>query len=494
MKKLILLLIMGIVLVNLSNLILAEEKCKNIYCNDFNYICCGTTALNPERVVSLEQPLNQYTPNTGKQPISCDSGTDIINCKVKIYNSGLVNHRFWISSGDCIETSEYLGITKRWDCSGEQENSLAPKDSVERILQPGQKIYGSSSSSNEIREFYITKKVLMNTGKSTDASAGIKVTGSVGCTFDFSNYDKIYKAGQPDSKGAKTLNVNDCYAVTSFNERRVCGNTCDGCMADVDCANNYPKQINYNSRNLGATCSGGQMILYGCQGTGQKVCIEKDILPDGSEKCNKEQEKKDCQIVSRITTGIECCSSDDCQGAGDFFCNWISSTSSKCEKKAVCSKDQDCGTANKCDSAKNEVIIPACIGGQCTEKSLKKVECCKDSDCLGGQYCTSDYICKQTPESTSTYDTKSDSKSVQSQKSSGITGNVIGNSGSSKIGIIILVVIILVIGGAIGLYVYNRNKSKGTVVSSVASSNLCTKCGSSLNVGSKFCTKCGNKA
>jgi len=291
----------------------------------------------------------------------------------------------------------------------------------------------------------------------------------------------------------ETLNLHECYSITDFSLRRQCDNTCDDCEKDIDCASLYPKQIEYNGRSLGGTCSSGQLILYGCENLGSNVCLEKDILPDGSEKCINEVEKKGCDIVNRITTGIECCSSDDCQGAGEFFCEWQSDTTSKCVLKAVCEKDKDCGTSDKCDSVKKEIIAPVCTNGQCEEKTLEEVECCRSSDCQDSEYCNSDYICTAIPQNINIED-------LDSIENTGKTSSSL-SKGSSSTGIIILIVFLILIGGSIGYFFYVKSKKKVKLKpkekkeepKEVPKGKFCPKCGGVLREKSRFCTKCGVK-
>ena len=90
--------------------------------------------------------------------------------------------------------------------------------------------------------------------------------------------------------------------------------------------------------------------------------------------------------------------------------------------------------------------------------------------------------------------------SIGQSSNNGVTGAAIGILGkSSSIGIIILVVFLILIGGAVGFYFY-RNKSKNVVSKEapvqrevLSSGKHCTKCGNSLNANSRFCTKCGER-
>ena len=203
--------------------------------------------------------------------------------------------------------------------------------------------------------------------------------------------------------GKNVLESGECYEVTDFSLRRQCDNTCDGCTEDSDCAQMYPDTFDYNGRTLGGVCSNNKIMLYGCEPTGKKTCLEKDVLPDGTIKCVQEVERKSCTLTKQLTTGIECCNSDDCRGAGDYYCEWSGDTSSKCVLDAECETDLDCGTAVKCDPISKTIVEAVCADDKkCAEKTVSSgIDCCNTRDCGEHKYCTSDNLCKDIPKSVS---------------------------------------------------------------------------------------------
>jgi len=449
------LLFIALAVVLSFSVVSAEQFCKDIYCNDFNYICCGQKP--EERYYDLEIDLKTKTPKTGQPTVFCPADSDVIKCIVNLHAAQShidPNYDFYVGTGSCENIEEETGFfttDKRWKCEESEKSYDIPSGETwdDFTLEAGQKIYCWSDDSITISPAYVYRMELRHTGKSTDFLSGQKVEGSTACDFNPRSYDKVYDNEQDIVSGKRNLELGQCYSVTDYSLRRQCGDTCDECESDVNCADLYPKKVNYNGRTLGAVCSSGQLVLYGCEGTGNQVCIEKDILPDGTEKCMENKERKHCDIVSRITTGIECCTSDDCQGVGDYFCNWIDDTHSKCELKAQCEKDSDCGTATKCDRNTMEITQPYCDDNkQCDIKTLQEVECCIDTDCRDGFYCTSDHICNDKPQAKAVPVKDGNGYSSSNNgKSKKITGQAGLLSGSSLIAIILGVV--LVVGGAL---------------------------------------------
>ena len=484
-----------------------EPYCKTVYCNDFNYICCGQ---DEQRYYELEVNLKDYTPKSDKSPVSCPSDSDVIKCVVNLQAS--TDHLddsydFYVGTGTCNnQKDKHWPLTEyRWVCEqSEKKYDIGQGENMPNfVLERGQKIYGWSDDSITITSATVYRKELRNTGKATDFLAGVKVQGSVGCDFNPNIYDKTYDDSQRIISGnQRSLALRQCYSVTSYSLRRECGNTCEQCRSDVDCANLYPKQVNYNGRTLGAVCSSGQMILYGCVGSGQDVCIEKDVLPS-TEKCIKKEEKKICDIVTRITTGIECCTSDDCRGVGDYYCNWIDDTHSKCELKAQCQRDSDCGTATKCDRQSMQIIEPYCDSKkQCKERTLKKVDCCSSTDCQAGYYCTSDYKCEKTPQ-TKAVPVREEGSKTSTSANNALTGLATSQSSSSPLmqnlpGIIAILVCLFLAyalykSGKKTVIVTDEEDEPPKVVQISKRGAFCDKCGSKVKKSAKFCDNCGEK-
>jgi len=501
------------------SVVFSEEFCKNIYCNEFDYICCCVNNDQSAEKWGTITELQKYAPGGIGLPPSCPTGIDVKECKVLLsVQAGLT---VFTGYPPCEAHEEsvgglmgFLGKTRRrWECQNENPITVNDGATPEIPLKPGQMIYtwswDTSANKITISNGYTYKYYLIRSGRAGSCE-GIDIPGSVGCTFNPSGSEyRIYdESGNSDVKSEFQLTENNCYRITSSGDKRVCGSTCDKCQNDNDCALSYPKQITYNGRNLGGYCQNGQMVLYGCEETGNEICMQFDDLNkngqrDSNEKCYESEKKKTCEIVSRITTGIECCGSDDCQGAGDYYCNWIDDTHSKCELKAQCKKDSDCGTATKCDRNSMEITQPYCDENkQCGVKTLRTVKCCIDSDCGSGYYCSSDYDCQKTPQSK-----PNPVKDNENLNAGSITGKVSILSNLKATPLIVIGVIILFGTGIFVAYkkgyimigkeseVQNKlRKSKQYVKEkNEKKTRFCSNCSSEQDFSEKFCTNCGNK-
>jgi hypothetical protein len=483
----------------------AAEYCQDIYCNEFNYVCCGEAS---ERYSLLEGDLKDYTPRSGMAPLFCPTDSDVINCVINFTAIPDIldpdhQYEFYIGTGNCdSKESKPLWVGERWVCEDEDEFKISDSDSITgRVLERGQKIYIWSDDWITVTSATVYRKVLRHTGQGTDSFAGEIVAGSVACDFNPSDFDKSYNESNQIVSQTKSLNVGECYAVTNYSLRRQCGDTCEDCRSDSDCANLYPKQTTYNNRTVGAVCSANQMLLYGCVGTGKDVCLEKDVLPDGTEVCLDKAEKKTCDIVSRVTTGIECCNSDDCRGAGDYYCSWINDLESRCVLTAQCQTNKDCGTATRCNRETMQIEEPYCDGQkQCAERNIEKVECCTSADCGSSSYCTSEHECEDKPQS-APVPVQTESTTAPTAPT-GLASLPAGTESSLPTAPdLLLPVIILVLlgGGGFAAYYFYSIQPKQVPVPKqaqappVTTGAVCGKCSAPLKKGAKFCSGCGSK-
>ncbi len=491
-------LIYGILLIMCLDLTYSESQyCKDIYCNEFDYICCCSYETDNDQWVVPK--LQDYNPITEVRPVICPTGIDVEGCYVRLQ----INHDGEYYTGNnqesCVEqpycTGLLCGITKdwsRWKCDSEEKIKVTVGSNPTVDLKPGYMVYTWSSDNIAITSGYTKKYELRRTGRAGSCQ-GIKIQDSVGCTFNplGSDYRVYNEEKRLEITSKFNLNENDCYRVTTPADKRKCGSTCDNCESDVDCAKNYPKQVSYSGRSLGGYCSNGEITLYGCESTGVQVCLQFDDLnknnqQDSNEECYDTTEKKSCEVVKRITTGIECCTSDDCRGVGDFYCEWTSDTSSKCVLTPKCQKDLDCGTATKCDIGRKSIIEPYCDSQkQCKERVIKSgIECCTTRDCSSTQYCTSDYKCELVPQAVTT----TVKESTKSGDGSDYSNGPSGSSGDNNIWIILVVLLIIIVGVYFYYTKYRKQKS------SLKKEGLtCEKCGSSIKHTDKFCETCGSQ-
>jgi len=249
------------------------------------------------------------------------------------------------------------------------------------------------------------------------------------------------------------------------------------------------------------------MMLYGCVGTGQNKCLEKDVLPDGTEICLKEEEKKTCEIVSRLTTGIECCTSDDCRGVGDYYCSWITDVESRCLLTAQCQNNSDCGTATKCNRDTMQIEEPYCDEQkQCAERNIKNVDCCTSADCASNSYCTSDYKCEEKPQS-APVPVKTETP-IAPTPQTGLASLPTGTTEDSiptAPDLLLPVILLVLIGGCAFAvyYFYYLQKGQAPILQQKPVTKdsekpktaglSCGNCGSPVKKGAKFCSGCGAK-
>ena len=111
----------------------SAEDCQNVYCNDFNYICCCS---NLEDADSMEVLLANLNPVGGGDPLLCPGDVDVKKCVVKIRGELqlALGYDYYIGSGDCsVDGSWDTG--SRWVCSTETKLHLALGQSVSKNLK-----------------------------------------------------------------------------------------------------------------------------------------------------------------------------------------------------------------------------------------------------------------------------------------------------------------------------------------------------------------------
>jgi len=284
---------------------------------------------------------------------------------------------------------------------------------------------------------------------------------------------------------------------------------------------------------------------YWCGGqTGSRKIYNVDLITSNSGKCYSIPK-------SIANSNIECCEDVDCLGLG-FGAKYVCNPDSwKCEQTKPCNSQLDCESTfgegvcenkeiNKwnCDTSKewgdyagtcvNSIKSVSQCPSDCSNneyyneeegrcKSLNKIldcpvgKCCadggsyKEKKCGGNQECCTVSgafvgICK---------DDCSQITDEELKTMEGFTGASIGSNNSST-GKLILVVFLILIGGAI-VFFYIKNKKVHKTIKSkpikkvgkveeekpvkkqMAGSKYCTACGYLMRKGSAFCTMCGKK-
>lgn len=230
-----------------------------------------------------------------------------------------------------------------------------------------------------------------------------------------------------------------------------------------------------------------------------ECCFPSDCSYKGSKyTCNPDNWK--CQETKPCNSQLEC---DQVFGEGvcqdSQITKWTCDTNKKWGNYAgTCISSQrnvqqcpsDCSTEEyynedegKCKPRNVLINCPSgkcCLGGGSYKEKLCSdgLQCCVTEGYLGE--CQSDCNKKTNPPP--------------------VTGFATAVSGNSSFGIIILIVFLVLIGGAIGFYFYRNKSTKNVPTETVPikkelsdSGQHCTKCGSSLNPKSRFCTKCGQR-
>lgn len=348
--------------------------CKNVYCNDFNFICCSEDTGNPEfKSASLDAPCLGCLPCSGsaKYAMQCPTYASrcVIDTSVDVYSS-------------CSKVSNWLGCPK-WECTGKIKSGFTGEFEAGtwavRIIDDG---------SFNVKIYQLK---LFDCGRSACAyqASGIPLTSS-GCTWvtDKRVYDSngnLVANPQSGQSMEYTVPPGKCYLYTTGNLRRVCGDTCEICERDDDCLAGHTYQ--YNGK--GAECQSGQLIIYGCRQY-EQTCLDKDILPDGTEKCvGGYATNSRCEVVE--TKAIGCCPQSDYCGV-NAFCDPATFTC-KSSGQVECTQDWECGVATSCDYASRTLKKPTCESNKCIAKEIQSVECCYDENCATGYYCGSDYKC-----------------------------------------------------------------------------------------------------
>ncbi len=382
-----------------ANQVYQGDVCYNRYCYEFQWTCCCVEEKGYFNYLDFQN----YIPSKSATPPTCPSGGDVkwcdVNVEVESYNiwdwSCMCNRQtpeeWFIGSGNCYPHKEgwWIWEIERWKCDTETKHA---GDASTVILKPGEKIYTWENAYASATGF-VNRYVLLDTGKA-GSCVGVEVEGTIGCT-----YAKDYISGYDDYgnmlAGVQKLDESRCIKTTTEADKRVCGSTCDTCIDDWDCASRYPQQVNWGGRMLGSICTGKELHLYGCGvpiGSSESVCmtwedLNNNKIHDYGEPCSEYRDKKECTLTKRLTTGIECCTSDDCS-LSNQYCDWYETFKSRCVLEKECTKDSDCGTMVECDSYEKTITEPYCTPqGLCDKKIIDHIECCGDSDCptLNGQ-------------------------------------------------------------------------------------------------------------
>lgn len=528
MKRLILILIIGIILLNLS-LVLAEN-CKVAW-PQFGVVSC--------------EVFYGSTPQIETKSFSC-SGT---SCSISFSCAGrsncAINNIASDITASCSNSalySYYYTINvdgKIMPSSGEYGNCWVGCDNPPNS---GTGKFGSLTINGECRTQIKNKAPLVNS-KATISYENIylydttpdypkhKVDSSVGCVPNGIMFKSGYTSRLPsswvDSNGnaaekSKPSDIVD--AVTNMDP----GKTYSYLYGWREVAN--INLINGKDGNPAGYCGGNlgdRKLLSYSKIDGNDGCyiiptsVQKNVECCYNEDCKwKDASGKYICDPTTFTCSLErpCNSDYDCQIIGEESCSNKIETSWKCDlssqwqpykgtckketKTVLCCSDNDCSDKEYCDKesgCKAKYVFEECPSNKCCKfgGDFKEKGCSSGEKC-----CTSGGYVGECKESCEPIPISSDNKIVETAKDTKgyaeDNGEKILSSTSeesSSTGTIVLVVFLILISSSIGFFVYVKNKDKKpkTKKEQGRSAKHCSKCGNTLKAGSKFCTKCGRK-
>ena len=342
------------------------SQCKNAYCRDYNFLCCGEDILNPETKNAESAYGDGYAVLCPGYASRCEILSMPVGYSYHIYLS-------------CEKKSQLIPGFYYWSCSGDM-GTVSQGSRVEA----NQWVAASTSVPSFSIRIYATK--LFDCGKAACTYSGIPKTTS-GCVWVTN--ERIYDSngnvvGNPvaGQDFQYTVPKGVCYLYPT--NRYVCGDSCESCSADSDCAVGH--SFVYNGK--GAECVASQLQLYGCR-KGTEICLEQDKLPFITKCSDTMSTPSRCDLIE--SRPVECCPQTSSCGP-NAFCDPITFT---CKNTAQCTYDWECGQATACDFSTKTLKKPVCQAGQCASQVLQTVECCYDVNCPTGYFCDSDYKCKQ---------------------------------------------------------------------------------------------------
>lgn len=347
------------------------EECQDVFCNDYEFVCCGEEAIDP---ATIELGDTTY--------FECQSNRCVVLSASA--PSGYTYMGFKIGSQNC-GVRNLLGLVDYIACDDDASYQSTPV-----TFYKGQVLH-SYDQRQVITQVQTYEERLVWCGDAAcDAGqTGIPVQGADGCTFVTEervyNEDGTLNQDPEGSQISKTVPTGTCYLAVKG--RHVCGNSCEDCDTNADCAEGHTLVVD----GQGAECLTGQLQIYGCRDYGNAPSHSIiDIFPWESSPII--EYGKRCEIIS--SRSVQCCPYTDSCGQGT--CDPSTFT---CEGggEVECTADWQCGQAEYCDRDTLELVRPECnLVGKCVNNKVSDVDCCYDYDCPEGWYCDEGYECKES--------------------------------------------------------------------------------------------------
>lgn len=336
----------------------ADLLCQDIFCNDFEFQCCGLQRTSQNVRFNIAYGLPPIIPNV---PFICGAEQCIITQgEVNSYEiNGVrttVTYPFTVNKGDIV--------------------NLPQQDNI-----PG--------DSTILYDAYNQRLAWCGDAACDPAVTGITVSGADGCSFATdSNIYNIFGQLETDTptndQVSYTVPVGECKLIKST--RFVCGNTCEECNNDADCAAGHT----YIVDGLGAECRTGELQKYGCVDFGTSPGeFDLDILPNEDPTIPGSGQR--CEVTQREF--VQCCPGTATCGS-NAFCD---SNTFTCEASGTieCTADYQCGTAPVYDQPTKTLRTPVCVNNLCTFTE-RQIGCFYNSECPEGWFCDNDYTCKES--------------------------------------------------------------------------------------------------
>jgi len=328
-------------------------NCQNVYCTDYEFICCGLK-------------------NVGHSSFTSDC--TLWNCE----------NYYTCTAQKCVITqinpNSGLKITR-----SDGETYYSSLQTPYTILK-GEKIRSVSTQIKFEIDLYEQNLAWCGDAACDAGVTGITVWGADGCTYvtDKNLYSSSGILLKSPSSGqiSYTVPLGECYL--SSKGRTVCGDTCESCKANSDCIAGH--QLQYNG--YGAECNTGLLEWYGCRNYGEKPS-DFDLLPGESAGYNYGSR---CEVIG--SKRVQCCPSTSSCGS-NAVCDPETFTC-KQSQEVGCTADWQCGTAEFYDQPSKQIRKPACTLGQCSYAVIQNVECYYNTECPSGWYCDTDFKCKQS--------------------------------------------------------------------------------------------------
>jgi len=483
MRKLILFLIVGMILVNFGYLVLAEE--------------CQVAR-----------------PYYGS-----------VNCK----EIGTYSQDIWLSDGQSwtceVPTCEITGMNMLdFTCSGIGTTSrlkITKSSGDTRLCSSTWGKLNTECSTAGVYDLKLTKGDTISVDFSCNLGGNPEGNPKLGVRYKIIALQMHYDSGENFQSGTEFCQVDtiwDKYKGKQLNDDRLLE------------SNSISSSIDFSSSNGLSSIPNDKSILEPKQlevGQGYWFVYEWVTRPNLNVKdfngakvwCNPidhsltkfsevNTQGNNCYLIptEKLSQTVECCSSDECKlkySDQEIFCT----DDFKCGYQKSCLSDYDCsGVSSNCESknGKYYLVSSSCDKGKLDSygkgkciNDKREVKCCSGNDggpnnCGSGSFCDYEDGCKDVTYKSSQGEIKTgvQGEKIGSQKTSGITGAVI--DGGSSTGMIILVIFLILIGGSIGFYFYRKNKkSLPKTDTTNKETKKCSKCGN--KVYGNFCTKCGKK-